>query len=611
MVDFKLANILIKPDDFTEDYRDIFFRNAEGASYSHDSESLVFSGKVDFFTYFNALSWGKWKRYASLDNAWLHLEIKGDRTRICQVAATTSDKCCNPVTELTEHPGTESFTEFELQLSCSDDFALISFVLESSGITSIRNAYYYTKIAESRILPVELALATTTFQKEEYILHNIDAIKREILDSTEPIAQHFKMFVVDNGRTLDNTAVNDSRITIIPNANVGGAGGFARGMIAAIDARASHVLLMDDDVRVMPESFIRTFNLLSLRNKRYHDAFLNGAMLSLEQPNLQFEDVAYVREDAAYARIKHDLLIDSSSDIVENEMINVEVKNAYGAWWYSCIPISAIQEHGFPLPVFVRCDDVEYGMRCKPTYMCMNGICVWHASFEGRYRASIDGYQYTRNFLIMMSVDDKCSDRLFLTRMHRTLMTHLRALDYRSADLVLDGFEDYLKGPDFLINANGEKILMSNSAENEKMTPLDNLDPSMLSMINLENGRPQKNRGILSKLAETLPYDRHYLPRPLLINAPAAIYYRQGAFIGSHSARRSALVAIDHDQTHGAVRHMDKQRWRSIKIRYKKLKRHYMQHRDEIRKAYKDALPYLSSRTFWEQYLEERVSFSQ
>ena len=56
------------------------------------------------------------------------------------------------------------------------------------------------------------------------------------------------MFVVDNGRTLDAEGLSDDLITVIPNENVGGAGGFARGMIAALesDEDFTHVLLMDD-----------------------------------------------------------------------------------------------------------------------------------------------------------------------------------------------------------------------------------------------------------------------------------------------------------------------------------------------------------------------------
>ncbi len=89
------------------------------------------------------------------------------------------------------------------------------------------------------------------------------------------------------------------------------------------------------------------------------------------------------RPTGAYRRVKEDLNVGKLSDILENERTNVEVDQAYGAWWYSCIPVKAIEKNGLPMPFFIRCDDVEFGMRNKPVYMTMNCICVWHASFEG------------------------------------------------------------------------------------------------------------------------------------------------------------------------------------------------------------------------------------
>ena len=108
--------------------------------------------------------------------------------------------------------------------------------------------------------------------------------------------------------------------------------------------KPTHVLLMDDDVSVSPESIRRTYALLSIRREAYIDAFVSGAMLKLEKPNMQFEDVAYVREDALYDRIKPDLDMEDISDVVLNETIDVEKRNAYCAWWYCCIPMNVIRK---------------------------------------------------------------------------------------------------------------------------------------------------------------------------------------------------------------------------------------------------------------------------
>lgn len=68
-----------------------------------------------------------------------------------------------------------------------------------------------------------------------------------------------------------------------------------------------------------PESFKRTYNLLSLVKNCYKQAFLNGAMLSLEEPNLQYEDVGFVRKDGIYDKVKPDLHVDQMVDVVKTK----------------------------------------------------------------------------------------------------------------------------------------------------------------------------------------------------------------------------------------------------------------------------------------------------
>ena len=52
--------------------------------------------------------------------------------------------------------------------------------------------------------------------------------------------------------------------TRIANRNLGGAGGFARGLIAAEDGGFTHCLFMDDDAAFQMENLIRSFAFLRL-----------------------------------------------------------------------------------------------------------------------------------------------------------------------------------------------------------------------------------------------------------------------------------------------------------------------------------------------------------
>lgn len=602
---FPLANVLVLPDDFASGHPELYYR-AETAAYHEDRGALSFSGSVDFSTYFNALSLGKWKRYTGIDTVKLELEVAGDACEVffaeLREGADTASLHPTPFAVCEQ---SEDFSPHVLKLPESDA-PLVSFAIKSCGTSFIRSARFFTEVEPSAVRSVRLALCTTTFRKEEFIVPNIEAIKREVLESAEPISKAFHMYVVDNGRTLDVKALSDEGVTIIPNANTGGAGGFARGMLAGLEGDATHLLLMDDDVRVSPESFKRAFNLLSLVNDKYREAFLNGAMLSIEQPTLQYEDVARVREDGVYDKIKPDLHVDRICDLVKNETIDVEVENAYGAWWFCCIPASAVRKHGLPLPLFIRCDDVEYGMRCQPTMMCMGGICVWHDGFEGRFRAAVDCYQYVRNFLILIAVDNKSSERMFMLRFLRTFNIYLRSMNYESAELMLDGLEDYLKGPNYLAHVDSEALVKRNSAKNERLVPIAELDRNIMDQVEIDRaylGTPD-GRGMLSKLLEAFPHDRHMLPDALLSSKPASVYYSRGAYPGLKTMRRKTLVAFDAEGEKGHIRTMDRERYRALRERYRCLKREYNMRKAEVAAEYHRALPYLTSEDFWRSYLD-------
>lgn len=88
---------------------------------------------------------------------------------------------------------------------------------------------------------------------------------------------HMFVHVIDNDRELDPSELDSEDLKVYMNNNVGGAGGFTRGMIEALELpkKPTHVLLMDDDVMVMPESLFRTYYLLRLLKDEYKKCFLS------------------------------------------------------------------------------------------------------------------------------------------------------------------------------------------------------------------------------------------------------------------------------------------------------------------------------------------------
>ena len=617
-IDHTLSNIVLPKGAEPLGGWDLYIKTPEGSVCAPEINGCLLQGSVDFFTYFNACSLAKWKKYAGIKRVYLHLEFANEaihKEYACTIqffGRSYLDSAASSLASGVRLTSTMGKTKengslvFDLLIP-ETDYEVIGFALDVRGGVVLEKAYYYARVAEEQINPVKIALCTTTFLKEDYIIPNIELVKNEVLAADDVIAKNFHMFVIDNGRTLDAEALSDEGVTVLPNPNVGGSGGFARGMMEAMkhDENFTHVLLMDDDVSISTESLRRTFNLLSLATGKYKNAFINGAMLVAEEPNRQFEDVSYVVNSGAYASVKSNkYYMDQQQYIVRNEHIDVEIPKAYGAWWFSCIPVSAIEQVGLPLPLFVRCDDVEYGMRAKPIYMTMNGICVWHDGFMGRSRASVDSYQYVRNFLIMIAMTDCSSQDLFMLRMERALRLQLRVMSYDAADLILDGIADYLKGPDYFASLNGEEVIKRNAKKNEKLVLLDELaEPYRNVTYNKRLLGDQSYIKPFLKLMRTLPYDRHLLPDVLLRDTPEAVFYSGLSILSPRTIGTKTLVAIDLEGNQGAVRHMDRERYQQIMDRWKALKSELKERGDEVRAAYKEAQPYLTSTEFWEKYL--------
>lgn len=617
-IDHTLSNIVLPKGAEPLGGWDLYIKTPEGSVCAPEINGCLLQGSVDFFAYFNACSLAKWKKYAGIKRVYLHLEFANEainKEYACTIqffGRSYLDSAASSLASGVRLTSTMGKTKengslvFDLLIP-ETDYEVIGFALDVRGGVVLEKAYYYARVAEEQINPVKIALCTTTFLKEDYIIPNIELVKNEVLAADDVIAKNFHMFVIDNGRTLDAEALSDEGVTVLPNPNVGGSGGFARGMMEAMkhDENFTHVLLMDDDVSISTESLRRTFNLLSLATGKYKNAFINGAMLVAEEPNRQFEDVSYVVNSGAYASVKSNkYYMDQQQYIVRNEHIDVEIPKAYGAWWFSCIPVSAIEQVGLPLPLFVRCDDVEYGMRAKPIYMTMNGICVWHDGFMGRSRASVDSYQYVRNFLIMIAMTDCSSQDLFMLRMERALRLQLRVMSYDAADLILDGIADYLKGPDYFASLNGEEVIKRNAKKNEKLVLLDELaEPYRNVTYNKRLLGDQSYIKPFLKLMRTLPYDRHLLPDVLLRDTPEAVFYSGLSILSPRTIGTKTLVAIDLEGNQGAVRHMDRERYQQIMDRWKALKSELKERGDEVRAAYKEAQPYLTSTEFWEKYL--------
>ena len=621
MTSMKFANVLLETNPRSVAYPALYCRSDHPVIFNETQGEWEMhgAGTFDFSTYFNSLSVRKLKQFTKAKSFTLHLELKG---AACEVQQTMGDAFAHdPIEVEGVHRGLSASRQWQsvdMPLTITDDMVIVGFIIRTEGSVDIRNSYYELEI-DGDLNDVELVLSTTTFKKEAFIERNIGLVKEQIVESADPIAKHFHMYVMDNGRTLDAEKLTSDRITVIPNDNVGGAGGFTRGMITAMeqDPKATNILLMDDDVAVSPESIKRTYNLLRILKEEHREDMVSGAMLNYEVGEDQWEDIGNMTPQGTFAGCKPGMRLTLFEDLIYNEMFTPtkwQRNNMYAAWWYCCIPISVIEKNGLPLPVFVRCDDAEYGIRCKTGFITMNSLCVWHMSFFERYNAAVERYQTTRNTMIAQATCGMAPDADFMKELHNNIRLELKKFGYANAELCLDAFEDFLKGPEFIKKpGQSEKSFMVANRNKEQLVDFETLqsradqDPE-LAGFSIKNVDRQlidgdKSRSLAERLEDLITdNNQRYIKKDGAGYAVIPLQgwlYPAGVIRGKHK-----LVVLDWYNRKGTIRTKDVQRYQKIKKRYMRDLKYYKANINRLRKEYAAARVELTSVEYWKNYLK-------
>ena len=608
----KLQNIVMLYDtdaNFENEYTRLIHRPAniaENVPVLYDPKERAHmipkGSRVDFATYYNCLQLNNWKLHTGAGKFKLSLECRG-KAAIEVDEIYRNSKNVNKSILLHETIQSDEKTKVVFELPDSDK-PLLGFSLTALEDFYIYEGAYLAEVPEEQIRDVRISLVSTTFRKEAYVLKNIQMLRRKILCEGGELADSLFVHVIDNGRTLDAEALSGGNLKVYPNKNVGGSGGFSRGMIEALamEPKPDYVLLMDDDVLIIPESLFRTFYMLRIIKPEYYDCFVSGAMFDYDARERQYEDIGYVRPRAAeYGPVKDRLDMRLLDSLLKNEeMASRKRENSYAGWWYCCIPTHLIEENGLPLPLFVRGDDVEFSLRNKAGFLTLNGICIWHVGFAGKFNAAMELYQVHRNSLIIQAASGICPGINFMRRLRILFWKDITRFSYNNAQQILDAINDFLKGPEFLRNLDGEASVKAHSALNEKYVPLEEL-PVRLN-VRSEDPYGYKRLGIFSKILYVLTLNGHLLPGFLLRKQPQVIAY-DWFFVPGRNFRRKYLIAVNPNDETAHMRTINRRRCFSLLRKYRKTMKNYKKNHAAVETAYKNAFSEFISESFWKEYL--------
>ena len=163
-------------------------------------------------------------------------------------------------------------------------------------------------------------------------------------------------------------------------------------------------------------------------------------------------------------RAVHDALHDlARSPLRSTPWLHRRIDVDYNGWWMCLIPTAVIREIGLSLPLFIKWDDAEFGLRAGeagfPT-VSLPGAAVWHVPWTEK-DDTIDwqAYFHERNRLISALLHSPYDHggRLVL----ESLTNHVKRLvsmQYGTGEIIMLALQDVLDGPERMHRDMGTRL---------------------------------------------------------------------------------------------------------------------------------------------------------
>ena len=453
--------------------------------------------------------------------------------------------------------------------------------------------------------PTEITICT--YNRVDDCLNTLQAL----LDDPVALARVALVRVVDQGsdplESRDRfTTIADAfgtRLAYQRQPNLGGAGGFTRGLYEATAGDPDEdrdVLLMDDDVLLDPEIVVRLTGFAACTT---HPTIVGGQMLNLLHPGHVHITAEYAEPEKLRVgrpvpgALEEGFLLGRDErllPIVQERRVDTE----YSGWWSCLIPAPIVRAIGYPLPLFFQWDDVEFGYRARehgfPT-VSLPGAGVWHADFGWKDWDEWHRYFNQRNGLITAALRTGFDRRTVTGTVVELLAQYLVAMQYGLAATLLTAVEDFLEGPAILDDgsaAAAARIRAIRAAYPEtRAVPVADagLDPRE-SVVHLAGYEP-------SRMVRT------WLKRAVL-QASGRLPFRSGMVPAGeahwwHVALFERAIVTDMAETGVRIRTRDRERLRELATRGVRTVRRLYTDGPDAARTWKAAEPQLTARETW------------
>ncbi|ASR33777.1 glycosyl transferase [Prauserella marina] len=592
--------------------KDMYSEVVEGVvARDRDGIALEPSARVSCNTYFGRFPASYWQRWTKVGNVTLQAVVTGSG----HLAVRASDVEGDPrtIAARTVDGVDKETVRLDAKLDKFFDGGALWLDLETEAgerltVTDVR----WTVEPPERIRPT--AVTICTMNRADDCLANLKALA----DSLPALETLDAIYVADQGTdTVDSREgfadvakrLGD-KLHYIKQPNLGGAGGFTRGLYEVAghtETAHANVLFMDDDVLLEPDLVIR---LTAFSNRAANPMIVGGQMLNLLHPNQLHVGAEYARLNTLEPGqpVDHSLatadLLGVDSDTGKPNRQERRLDAGYNGWWSCLIPYEVVKEIGYPMPFFFQWDDAEYSYRARahgfPT-VTLPGAGVWHADFHWKDWDEWHRYFNLRNSIITAALHSPFDLNLLSRVLMAQLVRYLLGMQYGLSATLIKAVEDFLEGPEVL--RDGGVAAMKEIREIRARYPETKRYPATdvpgiasndIGIINTAP-RPSMQRAVLLKRVLNRLLGKHRFALGAIPSDEAHWW---------HVSLFETAVVTDASQEGVRVRRYDRDRMFELAKHGVKVINRLRKEGRAVQAQYKHAMPELTSRENWTRLYE-------
>lgn len=248
---------------------------------------------------------------------------------------------------------------------------------------------------------------------------------------------------------------------------------------------------------------------------------------------------------------------------------------------------------------------MEFPSRLNHQIVTLNGVCVWHEALENKYSDMMNYYLKKNELILNVITTDNFSKLDAIKYFVKFSMREAFCYKYKSANIVLQAMADFLKGPEYLQTLDPEQKNLEIRSMGEKTVN----NPQLPFIYGKYQDSLDEAENTISRWLRIITLNGHILP---------SIFFHQNNRLAEsrykvislqnyrpiNVFRSKTALYYNLNNAEGFTVNFSRKEFFQTLSQIIFLSFQTFLKFPQLQRQYKETLPELTNKTFWEKYLE-------